>query len=309
MAIYENAYDLIGKTPILKLNDRITECKLQANLFVKLESFNPTGSIKDRPAYNMIIRAKEQGVLKAGGVIIEPTSGNTGIALASIGAQMGYRVILVMPDSMSEERIKIIKAYGAEIVLTKGALGMQGAVDEAERLLKEIENSFMPSQFDNYANVESHIDSTAKEVFDDFNGNIDIVVAGIGTGGTSGGIALGLKKRKEKVKIVGVEPQSSPVITCGKAGKHKIQGIGANFVPKCYLADKVDEVRLCSDIDAMSASRKFSKTQGVLVGISSGASISVAIELAKLEENKGKNILAICPDGGEKYLSTELYEI
>ena len=296
----ENILKTIGNTPLVKIN------KLNqgdAIVFVKVESFNPAGSVKDRPALNMIETAEHQGLINKDTVIIEPTSGNTGIGLAMVCAVKGYRMILTMPETMSEERRKLLKAYGAELVLTDGAKGMQGAVDKANDLHKEIKNSFIPQQFANPSNPEVHIHTTAEEIWRDTDGKVDIVVAGVGTGGTISGIAKGLKAKNSKIKAVAVEPETSPLLSKGVAGPHKIQGIGANFVPENFDKSVVDEIFTVSNEDALKTACRVAKEEGIFCGISSGASLYTACELAKMEENKGKLIVAILPDTGERYLS------
>ncbi len=296
----ENILKTIGNTPLVKIN------KLNqgdAIVFAKVESFNPAGSVKDRPALNMIETAERQGLINNDTVIIEPTSGNTGIGLAMVCAVKGYRMILTMPETMSEERRKLLKAYGAELVLTDGAKGMQGAVDKANDLHKEIKNSFIPQQFANPSNPEVHINTTAEEIWRDTDGKVDIVVAGVGTGGTISGIAKGLKAKNSKIKAVAVEPETSPLLSKGVAGPHKIQGIGANFVPENFDKSVVDEIFTVSNEDALKTACRVAKEEGIFCGISSGASLYTACELAKMEENKGKLIVAILPDTGERYLS------
>lgn len=296
----ENILKTIGNTPLVKIN------KLNqgdAIVFAKVESFNPAGSVKDRPALNMIETAERQGLINKDTVIIEPTSGNTGIGLAMVCAVKGYRMILTMPETMSEERRKLLKAYGAELVLTDGAKGMQGAVDKANDLHKEIKNSFIPQQFANPSNPEVHIHTTAEEIWRDTDGKVDIVVAGVGTGGTISGIAKGLKAKNSKIKAVAVEPETSPLLSKGVAGPHKIQGIGANFVPENFDKSVVDEIFTVSNEDALKTACRVAKEEGIFCGISSGASLYTACELAKMEENKGKLIVAILPDTGERYLS------
>lgn len=296
----ENILKTIGNTPLVKIN------KLNqgdAIVFAKVESFNPAGSVKDRPALNMIETAERQGLINKDTVIIEPTSGNTGIGLAMVCAVKGYRMILTMPETMSEERRKLLKAYGAELVLTDGAKGMQGAVDKANDLHKEIKNSFIPQQFANPSNPEVHIHTTAEEIWRDTDGKVDIVVAGVGTGGTISGIAKGLKAKNSRIKAVAVEPETSPLLSKGVAGPHKIQGIGANFVPENFDKSVVDEIFTVSNEDALKTACRVAKEEGIFCGISSGASLYTACELAKMEENKGKLIVAILPDTGERYLS------
>lgn len=296
----ENILKTIGNTPLVKIN-RLNQG--DAIVFAKVESFNPAGSVKDRPALNMIETAERQGLINKDTVIIEPTSGNTGIGLAMVCAVKGYRMILTMPETMSEERRKLLKAYGAELVLTDGAKGMQGAVDKANDLHKEIKNSFIPQQFANPSNPEVHIHTTAEEIWRDTDGKVDIVVAGVGTGGTISGIAKGLKAKNSKIKTVAVEPETSPLLSKGVAGPHKIQGIGANFVPENFDKSVVDEIFTVSNEDALKTACRVAKEEGIFCGISSGASLYTACELAKMEENKGKLIVAILPDTGERYLS------
>lgn len=303
--IYNNILELIGKTPLVKLqkiND--TDCEI----VLKLEFFNPSSSVKDRAAYYMLKEAKKEGKINDETVIIEPTSGNTGIGLAMCAAVMGLRIIITMPESMSLERRKMIQAYGAELVLTPKELGMQGSVDKALELLKEYPNSFMPSQFTNPANTLAHIETTSKEIFENTQGKVDIVVAGIGTSGTAMGVSTGLKPLIPHLKIYGVEPAESPLLTEGHAHPHKIEGIGANFVPELYHSDKIDGIIKITAADAMETARNLAKKEGIFVGISSGAILKAALDLAKLPENKGKSIVAIMADFGERYLSTELFE-
>ncbi len=306
--IANNITDLIGNTPMLYLKNYCEKNNVHANIIAKLEYFNPSGSVKDRAAFFMIEDAVKKGILKEGATIIEPTSGNTGIGLASIGASKGYRVILTMPDTMSKERINILKAFGAEIVLTKGALGMNGAINKAKELLNEIDNSFMPSQFDNKANVLAHEKTTALEILEDTDKKVDIFVAGVGTSGTLIGVGKVLKDKIDNVKIVAVEPKGSPVLSKGTPGKHAIQGIGAGFVPSIYDESIPDEIIAIKDEDAFKACRDMAKLEGVLVGMSSGAALCASLELAKREENRDKNIVVLLPDSGQRYLSTNLYE-
>ncbi len=304
--IADNLTDLIGNTPLLRLR-RISQ-GTEADLVVKLESFNPGGSIKDRIGWNMILRAEEQGLLKPGSVIIEPTSGNTGIALGFLAASRGYRLILTMPETMSVERRSLLNAYGAELVLTPGALGMNGAVQKAEELAREIAGSFMPQQFENPANPEIHRLTTAEEIWRDTGGEVDIIVGGVGTGGTITGIAQALKERKPGLKLVAVEPADSPVLSGGKPGPHKIQGIGAGFIPKVLDLALVDEIIRVSNQDAFETGRRLAREEGLLAGISSGAAVFAALELARRQENQGKLIVAILPDTGERYLSTPMFQ-
>lgn len=298
MKIAENILDLIGNTPLLKINKLNNGNSV---VLAKVESFNPAGSVKDRPALNMIEDAEKKGLINKDTVIIEPTSGNTGIGLAMVCAVKGYRMILTMPETMSEERRKLLKAYGAELVLTEGAKGMQGAVDKANELHKEIKNSFIPQQFNNPANPEIHTLTTAEEIWHDTDGKVDIVVAGVGTGGTISGIAKALKVKNPNIKAVAVEPLSSPLLSEGIAGPHKIQGIGANFVPENFDKNVIDEIFTVSNEDAIETARRCAKEEGILCGISSGASIYTAVEYSK--KNNGKIIVAILPDTGERYLS------
>lgn len=306
--ICESITDLVGNTPILALNKFKENKKTCANIFAKIEYFNPSGSVKDRIAKAMVIDAINKGLLKENSVIIEPTSGNTGIGLAFIGASMGYKVILVMPESMSVERRKLIAAYGAEIVLTKAFLGMQGTIDKANELQKNIPNSIILGQFDNLSNPAIHRATTGPEIWEAMDGKVDFFVAGIGTGGTITGVGEYLKKKNRNIKIIAVEPFSSPLLSESKAGPHKIQGIGANFIPSILNIDVIDEIICIKDEEAVISARELVKTEGFLVGISSGAVIAAATQLANREENKGKNIVVILPDNGERYLSTSLYE-
>lgn len=305
--IYTSVEQLIGNTPILELKNIESKFNLKGKLFAKLEFLNPAGSVKDRAAKGMIDDAERRGILKPGSVIIEPTSGNTGIGLALIAISRGYKAIIVMPDTMSEERRTLMRAYGAELVLTDGKLGMKGAIAEAERLATEIPGSFIPGQFDNPANAQAHFETTGPEIYNDLDENVDIFVAGIGTGGTITGVGKYLKSKNSNIKIIGVEPESSPFLTKGEAGAHKIQGIGAGFIPKALDLSVVDEIITVSDDDALCAGRLSGNTEGVLVGISSGAALFAGIELAKRPENAGKNIVVLFPDTGARYLSTELF--
>ena len=305
--IYKSADELIGKTPLLELAHIEKELGLNAKLIAKLEYFNPAGSVKDRIAKAMIDDAEAKGVLTKDSVIIEPTSGNTGIGLASVAAARGYRIIIVMPETMSVERRQLMKAYGAELVLTEGAKGMKGAIAKAEELAKEIPGGFIPSQFTNPANPEAHRKTTAPEIWEDTDGKVDIFVAGVGTGGTITGIGEYLKSKNPNVKIVAVEPKSSPVLSEGVAGAHKIQGIGAGFVPEILNTKVYDEIITVANEDAFETGRLIGKKEGVLVGISSGAAVHAAIELAKRPENAGKNIVVLLPDTGDRYLSTPLF--
>ena len=305
--IYTSADQLIGKTPLLELTHVEKTENLDARILAKLEYFNPAGSVKDRIAKKMIDDAEEKGLLKPGSVIIEPTSGNTGIGLASVAAARGYRIIIVMPETMSVERRQLMKAYGAELVLTEGAKGMKGAIAKADELAKEIPNSFIPGQFVNPANPQAHRETTGPEIWEDTDGQVDIFVAGVGTGGTVTGVGEYLKSKNPSVKVVAVEPASSPVLSEGKAGSHKIQGIGAGFVPDVLNTGVYDEIIAVENEAAFATGKKIGKAEGILVGISSGAAVSAAIELAKRPENKGKTIVALLPDTGDRYLSTPLF--
>ncbi|MBR0367984.1 MAG: cysteine synthase A [Clostridia bacterium] len=305
--IFKTADQLIGGTPLLELVHIEAQEGLKARVLAKLEYFNPAGSVKDRIAKAMIDDAEARGALKPGSVIIEPTSGNTGIGLAAVAAARGYRIIIVMPETMSVERRVLMKAYGAELVLTEGAKGMKGAIAKAEELAKEIENSFIPAQFDNPANPKAHFDTTGPEIFEDTDGEVDIFVAGVGTGGTVTGVGQYLKSKKPGVKVVAVEPASSAVLSTGVAGAHKIQGIGAGFVPKVLDTGVYDEIIPVANEDAFATGKRIGRAEGVLVGISSGAAVWAAIELAKRPENAGKTIVALLPDTGDRYLSTPLF--
>ena len=308
MKVYKKIDELIGNTPLLEVCAIEKELNLSAKLLVKLEYLNPAGSIKDRAALFMLNDAEARGVITSGATVIEPTSGNTGIGLAAICANRGYKAVLVMPNTMSVERVKLLKAYGAEVVLTDGKLGMQGAIDKAEEIHKNTPNSFIAGQFENPANVFSHYQTTAREIWADTDGKVDVLVAGVGSGGTVSGIGKYLKEVNKSVKIVAVEPNSSPLISQGKAGAHKIQGIGANFVPKNFDGTVVDTVMTVTNEQAYLSANLIAKKEGILVGISSGAALSAAISLAKLPENKGKSIVAILADTGDRYLSTDLFD-
>ena len=305
--VYTSADQLVGKTPLLELTHIEKEYGLKAKVLAKLEYFNPAGSVKDRIAKAMIDEAEESGKLKPGSVIIEPTSGNTGIGLASVAAARGYRIIIVMPETMSVERRQLMKAYGAELVLTEGAKGMKGAIAKAEELAKEIPNSFIPGQFSNPANPKAHISTTGPEIYEDTDGEVDIFVAGVGTGGTVTGVGEYLKSKKPEVKVVAVEPASSAVLSTGVAGAHKIQGIGAGFVPDVLNTKIYDEIITVENEAAFETGKKIGKSEGVLVGISSGAAVWAAVELAKRPENEGKTIVVLMPDTGDRYLSTPLF--
>ena len=307
MKVYEKITDLIGGTPLLKLNDIIGDEDTGAEIYGKLEYFNPAGSVKDRIARAMVDDAEKAGVLKPGATIIEPTSGNTGIGLAAVAAARGYKIILTMPETMSVERRNLLKAYGAQLVLTDGAAGMKGAIEKAEELAKETPGSFIPSQFTNPANPAAHKASTGPEIWEDTDGKVDIFVAGVGTGGTLSGVGEYLKSKNPNVHVVAVEPAGSPVLSKGTAGPHKIQGIGAGFVPETLNTEIYDEIIPVENDDAFETGRTFARKGGVLVGISSGAAAFAALQLAKLPENKGKIIVALLPDTGERYLSTPMF--
>lgn len=307
MKIYKSVTDLIGKTPLLELVRTEEVNNLEAKIFAKLEYFNPAGSVKDRVAKFMIDDAEEKGILKPDSVIIEPTSGNTGIGLAAVAASRGYRLIITMPETMSIERRNLMKAYGAEVVLTDGAYGMTGAIRKAEELAEEIPNSFIPSQFSNPSNPKAHLMTTGVEIWEDTDGKVDIFVSAVGTGGTISGTGAYLKSKNPDIKVVAVEPAGSPVISGGKAGSHKIQGIGAGFIPETLDMNIFDEVIKVTDDDAFAQGREIVRNEGVLVGISSGAVVWTAVELAKRPENKGKNIVVLLPDTGERYLSTPMF--
>ncbi|MCF2596844.1 cysteine synthase A [Pseudoflavonifractor phocaeensis] len=307
MKIYQNAAQLVGGTPLLELTHLEQEYGLKATVLAKLEYFNPAGSVKDRIALAMIEQAEEQGQLKPGSVIIEPTSGNTGIGLASVAAAKGYRIIITMPDTMSVERRNLMKAYGAELVLTEGAKGMKGAIAKAEELAREIPNSFLPGQFVNQANPEAHYRTTGPEIWADTEGKVDLFVAGVGTGGTITGTGKYLKEQNPAVKVVAVEPAGSPVLSKGTPGAHKIQGIGAGFVPQVLDTKIYDEIIAVENEDAFETGRAIARKEGVLVGISSGAAVWAAIQLAQRPENEGKTIVALLPDTGDRYLSTPMF--
>ena len=307
MRTFDKITDLIGGTPILKLNNYIALNELPANIYAKLEYFNPAGSVKDRIAKAMIDDAEAKGALKPGAVIIEPTSGNTGIGLAAVAASKGYRIILTMPETMSVERRNLLKAYGAELVLTDGAKGMKGAIAKAEELAQQIEGGFIPSQFTNSANPTAHFNTTGPETWEDTDGKVDIFVAGVGTGGTVSGVGKYLKSKNPNVKVVAVEPAGSPVLSKGVAGPHKIQGIGAGFVPETLDTKIYDEIIAVENEDAFATGRTLARKEGLLVGISSGAAVYAATQLAKRPENKGKNIVVLLPDTGDRYLSTPMF--
>lgn len=308
MRIYNDITELIGSTPLVKLSNYTRDKGVKAELCAKLEYFNPAGSVKDRAALYMLKDAEEKGLIKEGSVIVEPTSGNTGIGLASVAASRGYKVILTMPDTMSVERRNLLKAYGAEIVLTEGALGMKGAIAKAQELLNLYEGSFMPSQFTNEANAKAHFETTGVEIWQDTEGKIDVFVAGVGTGGTLTGTAKYLKEQNPLVKIVAVEPKKSPLLSGGEAGAHGLQGIGANFIPDILDKDVIDEVYPVCEEDAFKTCRELSCCEGYLVGISSGAALFAATEVAKREENAGKRVVVLLPDTGERYLSTGIFD-
>ena len=306
--LVKHAYELVGNTPLLELTKIEQKMQLLGKIYAKVEYFNPAGSVKDRIALAMITDAEERGVLKAGSVIIEPTSGNTGIGLASIGVMKGYRVILTMPESMSIERRKLLKAYGAEIILTPAKDGMKGAIAKAEELNKEIKNSVILGQFVNPANPRVHFETTGPEIYKDLDGKVDVFVAGVGTGGTLSGVGLYLKQQNPMVEIVAVEPESSPVLSEGKAGPHKIQGIGAGFVPQTLDVSIYTQIIKVSNDDAFEYSKLIGRSEGILVGISAGAALKAAVEIARLEKYKDKNIVVLLPDSGDRYLSTPLFE-
>jgi cysteine synthase A len=306
--IYENAAELVGGTPLLRLKRLEEKYSLKAKLYAKLEYFNPTGSIKDRAAKGMIDGAIKRGLITKNTTVIEPTSGNTGIGIASICSSLGIRSVIVMPSNMSRERQLFIKAYGAEVVLTDASLGMKGAIAKAEELKASIEDSFIPSQFDNIDNAEAHYNTTAPEIYEDLDGKVDYVVAGIGTGGTIMGISRYMKERSENIKIIGVEPAASPLITEGHAGPHKLQGIGANFIPSIFDPAMTDRIITATAEDSYALAREMGCTLGIGVGISSGAALFAAIEVARCDEASGKTVVAICPDGIDRYLSTDLFK-
>ena len=308
MKVFHSFTELVGYTPILQLHKIQENNQLKGNIFAKLESYNPAGSVKDRVARQILLDAIEEGKLKPGATIIEPTSGNTGIGISAMGRTLGYEVIIVMPETMSQERRTLMKEYGAKLVLTPGSEGMSGAIKKAEELAKEIPNSFIPGQFINPSNPKAHYLTTGPEIDEQMDGQVDIIVAGIGTGGTITGIGKYFKQKNPNIKVIAVEPESSPLLTKGVAGPHKIQGIGANFVPEILDTNIYDEVITVTNEEAFEASREMGHSEGVLIGISAGAALHVAKELAKKEENKDKNIIVIFPDGGDRYLSTGLYD-
>ena len=306
--IYNDITETIGRTPLLRLNGIERKRNLKAELYAKLEAFNPAGSIKDRAAYYMIKDAEERGILKPGGTIIEPTSGNTGIGLAAIAAARGYRAIFVLPESMSVERRKLLKAYGAELVLTDAALGMQGAVDKADELAKEIDGAMVMGQFENPANARAHVETTGPEIWEALDGKVDMIVAGVGTGGTITGTGKFLKGKNPAVRVIGVEPYDSPLISEGRAGAHKLQGIGANFIPELLDKSVIDDMSLITTEEAYSGVRALATEEGYLAGITSGAALAAALKEAGKPENEGRRIVVILPDTGERYLSTDLFE-
>lgn len=305
--VVKSITELIGNTPMLELTGLEKSHSLEASVIAKLEYFNPFGSVKDRVAKNMIENAEKSGDLKPGSVIIEPTSGNTGIGLASVGVSKGYRVIITMPETMSAERRNLMKAYGAELVLTEGSKGMNGAIAKAEELAKEIPGAFIPGQFSNPSNPQAHFETTGPEIWEQTGGNVDILVSGVGTGGTISGVGKFLKSKNPDIKIIAVEPESSPVLSGGKPGPHGIQGIGAGFVPETLNTEIYDEIVTVADSDAYQTGRELAKTEGLLVGISSGAAVWAAVQTAKRLENRGKTIVAVLPDTGERYLSTPMF--
>lgn len=307
LRIFGSVLDLVGGTPLLEAVNIERELGVEAEILMKLEYLNPAGSVKDRIAKKMLLDARERGLLMDGAVLIEPTSGNTGIGLASEAASLGYRLILTMPETMSVERRNILKAYGAEIVLTEGARGMSGAIERAQELAKEIPNSFIPGQFENPVNPEAHIESTGSEIWEDTDGTVDIFVAGVGTGGTITGVGTYLKEKKQSIQIIAVEPTDSPVLSGGKAGPHKLQGIGAGFVPDTLDTGIYDEILTIQDEEAYDWAKQIAKKEGILVGISSGAAFAAAVKIAKRPENKGKTIVVLLPDSGDRYYSTPLF--
>ena len=307
MAVFSSVLDMVGGTPLLEAKNLERELGLKAKILMKLEYLNPAGSVKDRIARAMILDAREKGLLKEGATLIEPTSGNTGIGLASMAASLGYRLILTMPETMSVERRNILKAYGAEIVLTDGARGMAGAIEKAKELAQEIPDSFIPGQFENPVNPKAHIEMTGPEIWEDTKGKVDIFVAGVGTGGTITGVGTYLKEKNPNVKIVAMEPSDSPVLSGGKPGPHKLQGIGAGFIPDTLDTEIYDEILTISSEEAFSGARQIAQKEGVLVGISSGAAFAAAVKLAKRPENEGKTIVVLLPDSGDRYYSTPLF--
>lgn len=307
MAVFSSVLDMVGGTPLLEAGNLERELGLKAKILMKLEYLNPAGSVKDRIARAMILDAREKGLLKEGATLIEPTSGNTGIGLASMAASLGYRLILTMPETMSVERRNILKAYGAEIVLTDGARGMTGAIEKAKELAQEIPDSFIPGQFENPVNPKAHIETTGPEIWEDTTGKVDIFVAGVGTGGTITGVGTYLKEKNPNVKIVAMEPSDSPVLSGGKPGPHKLQGIGAGFVPETLDTEIYDEILTIGSEEAFSGARQIAQKEGVLVGISSGAAFAAAVKLAKRPENEGKTIVVLLPDSGDRYYSTPLF--
>lgn len=307
MTVFSSVLDLVGGTPLLEAKNLERELGLKAKILMKLEYLNPAGSVKDRIARAMILDAREKGLLKEGATLIEPTSGNTGIGLASMAASLGYRLILTMPETMSVERRNILKAYGAEIVLTDGARGMTGAIEKAKELAQEISDSFIPGQFENPVNPKAHIETTGPEIWEDTKGKVDIFVAGVGTGGTITGVGTYLKEKNPNVKIVAMEPSDSPVLSGGKPGPHKLQGIGAGFIPETLDTEIYDEILTIGSEEAFSGARQIAQKEGVLVGISSGAAFAAAVKLAKWPENEGKTIVVLLPDSGDRYYSTPLF--
>ncbi len=305
---FNSSAEIIGETPLIELKNLKKQLNLKGNVLAKVEGMNPAGSSKDRVALYMVEEAEKRGILTKGGTIIEPTSGNTGIGLAAVAVPRGYRVIIVMPDNMSEERKTLMRAYGAELVLTDGALGMLGCIEKAKELQSQIENSYIPDQFNNPANVKAHYETTGPEIWRDSDESVEILVAGVGTGGTITGIGSYFKEQNESVKIVAVEPDKSPVISGGKAGSHGLQGIGAGFIPEILDLSLIDEVYTVNEEEAYQAARLLARSEGLLCGISSGAALHAAIEIAKCDENEGKNIAVILPDKGDRYLSTELFK-